>query len=382
MSLAARTLLLVSALVIASWRTLPAHAGDIPRSLTARDVLEAPAGAPPLHAPPVPAGYVHARRGPIEIAYAPTLGSQVESTLAHVEGDARRLARQLGLAEFPALEVRIVPDADTMRRLAPLEAPPPVYAVGVAYPRMGLTLVTSSAPGTLELADIRRVLRHELSHLLLESATNHAPIPRWFSEGVAVYQASEFSFERFKSLAVASFTRGILPLRQLDSGFEGNGEHVQVAYAEAADFIAWLLRTGGDARFALLLSHLREGMALDVGMRQTYGVSFAQTEYAWRSDLDTRFLTAPLWVGTGFLWLVGLVLLVLAFAKRRRISRTTLARWAREEATVDRLVAEGPLPHLMIVTPGLRSLGPTADSAHNGPAMGHVVDEAKNHTVN
>ncbi len=368
--------LFVWALLAMTWLAMPARADDIPRGLTARDVLDAPPGAPPLRAPPVPTSYIHAQRGSIEIAYAPNLASQVEATLAHVEQDARVLARQLGFAEVPPLQVRIVPDAEAMRRLAPADAPPPVYAVGVAYPRIGLTLVASSAPGSHELADIRRVLRHELSHLLLETATDHAPIPRWFSEGVAVHQANEYSFDRFKALAVASFTRGILPLRQLDSGFEGNGEHVEVAYAEAADFVAWLLRAGGDARFALLLSHLRESMTLDAAVRQTYGRSFAQIEYEWRSDLDTRFLTAPLWAGTGFLWLVGLLLLVLAFAKRRRQSRKTLARWAREEANVDRLIAEGPLPGLTIVTPGLHSLGTRDDSTPS------VLDDGKRHTLN
>jgi hypothetical protein len=361
--------------LIALLAPLRAHASEFARTARTRDLVEAPEGMT-LSAPAVPSDYVQTQRGSIHIAYAPNLATQVQETLAHVESDARTLARQLGFSQVPALEVRIVPDPDTMRRLAPADAPPPVYAVGVAYPHIALTLVSSSAPATFELSNIRRVLRHELSHLLLETATGHAAIPRWFSEGVAVHQAGEYTYERFKSLAVASFTRGILPLARLDEGFEGSGEHVEVAYAEAADFIAWLMRTGSEARFAVLLSHLRESMPLDAAMRQTYGKSLAQIEFDWRSDVDVRFVTAPLWAGTGFLWAGGMVLLVVAWMRRRKRSKDTLARWAREEAAIDRIGETRTGPGITFVTPGLRSMQPANDSVPT------VVIDGDRHTLN
>jgi hypothetical protein len=350
------------------------HASEYARTISARDAVDVPEGVT-LTAPPVPAEYVRVERGPIHIAYAPNLAAQVTETLSHVEHDARTLARQLGFSELPALEVRIVPDPDTMRRLAPADAPPPVYAVGVAYPHIALTLVSSSAPATFEAANIRRVLRHELSHLLLETATGHAAIPRWFSEGVAVHQAGEYSYERFKSLALASFTRGILPLARLDEGFAGSGEQVEVAYAESADFVSWLMRTGSEARFAVLLSHLRESMPLDAAMRQTYGKSLAQVEYDWRSDIDVRFITAPLWAGTGFLWVAGMILLVVAWARRRKKSKDTLARWAREEAAIDRIGESRMVPGITFVTPGLRVAKPAND-------VPTIVVDGDRHTLN
>ena len=344
----------------------PTHAlaAEFPRSIGADDAVHVADGAT-LVAPPVPAEYVRVQRGPIAIAYAPNLASQIESTLAHVEGDTRTLARQLGLHELPALEVRLVPDPDAMRELAPVDAPPPVYAVGVAYPHIGLTLVSSSAPGTHEAADIRRVLRHEMSHLLLEVTTEHAAIPRWFSEGVAVHQAGEYSYERFTTLAVASFTRGIVPFAQLDAAFSGSNHQVEVAYAQSADFVGWLLRRGGDARFAVLLGHLREGMALDQAFRQTYEKSLNQVADDWRSDVNVRFITAPLWAGTGFLWMLGMVLLVLAWMRRRSRSKATLDRWQREEEAVERRAAMHLVPNITFVTPGLHSVPPSTDPKHD-----------------
>src|SRR5581483_6331786 len=116
-------------------------------------------------------------------------------------------------------------------------------AVGVAYPVVRLALVSASAPRTWDASPMPQVLRHELSHLALAEATGHAPLPRWFSDVSAVEQSGEHSFERFEALARASFTGGIVPVRRLDAAFWASREQVEVAYAQAADFVAFLRRT-------------------------------------------------------------------------------------------------------------------------------------------
>jgi hypothetical protein len=319
---------------------------DAPVWSSARDLVDV--ANPSLPVPPLPADYVVERRGPIEIAYPHALESDARDVLRHVDDDAHSVGRRVGMFDLPRIMIRLVPDPATMRQLAPADAPPPSYAVGVAYPSIGLALVSSSAPATWEHADMRRVARHEVAHLLLEAATRHAAIPRWFSEGFAIDASGEHDFERFKALAIASFTRGLVPLSELDAAFSTGPDQVNVAYAESADFVAFLLRTEGDGRFPVLVSHLATGLDFASGIRRTYGSPLSHFESEWRHDVEIRFLTAPLWAGTGFLWLVGLVLLVLAYIRRRARSRATLARWEREE--------RGPTaPAVTVVTPGLRS---------------------------
>lgn len=331
---------LVLALVLPS----PLGAQQSTSVRAARDAVDAPTGTD-LHIPPLPGHYVRVHRGALTIAYPPSIETQVRSTLDRAERDARAVAAQLGLGALPPIEVRLVPDPDTMRSLAPAEAPPPTYAVGVAYPALRLTLVSASAPASWEAADMPRVLRHELAHLLLAIATRDAPVPRWFSEGVAIEQASEHSFERFKTLAIASFTRALLPLARLDNAFNEGPDRVEVAYAESADFVAYLMRVQGTGRFPVLIAHLREGVPFEEALRRTYDKSIRQLENEWREELETRFLTAPLWAGGSLLWLGGAALLVAAVLRHRRRSKATLARWAREEAALEQV-------RLLVVTPG------------------------------
>lgn len=297
-----------------------------------RDLVgEAPPGG--VTAPALPGDHVTERRGPLAISFPRAMRPLVEGALGRAERDARAVAAQLGVAQVPALQVRLVGDAEAMRRLAPPELPPPAYAVGVAYPMVRLVLVSATAPVTREASNMPQVLRHELSHLLFAEASGHRPLPRWLAEGIAVHQSDENTFERFQELASASWSGRLLPLARLDEGFAEGPAEVSVAYAQAADFTGYLLRKEGPSRFAVMLAHVRDGASLDDAARETWGANLASLEADWRRDLGDRMAFAPLWAGTGALSLAGAAFVVVAMVRRRRRNRTVLARWEREERT-------------------------------------------------
>lgn len=336
-TIVALLLALVVALGIAPPRVASAQSAATIAELsrTARDlVTEAPDGRP-LVAPPVPRHYVIERRANAIIAFPAEIRPAIAGALAHVERDIQSLQQQFGLAALPPIEVRLVPNPETMRQLAPQEAPPPVYAVGVAYPSLRLTLVSTSAPRTWEAADVRRVLRHELSHLLLAIATNNAPLPRWFSEGVAIEQAGEHSFERFEELARASVTRSLIPLAELDRAFGERSGNVDLAYAQSADLVGFLLKKDGHARLAVFAAHERAGVAFEQSVQRTWAMSLRSAELTWKEDVANRHLLLPFVLGGGVLWGGAAVLLIVAFLRARRRGRRILAQWAADDARAD-----------------------------------------------
>ncbi len=352
----------------------------------ARDLVDdaLPAGA--LTVPALPVDHVSERRGPITVSYPRAIKPVIEGALRRVEGDARAVASQFGMREVPPLSVRLVSDPEMMRRLAPREAPPPAYAVGVAYPAARLALVSATAPRTWEASNVAQVLRHELSHLMLAEATNHAALPRWLAEGIAVHQADEHSFERFQELASASWTGRLVPLRRLDDGFSEGPDQVNVAYAEATDFVGYLLRIDGPTRFAIMLDHVREGASFEDAVSQTYGASLPRVEEEWRHDLDGRVAFAPLWAGTGLLSIAGAVLVVAALIRRRLKNKATLARWESEER------ARRSNRWMLLTRPalGLVPSRPANDDGAAGPApspravgddLPRVTHDGREHTL-
>jgi hypothetical protein len=270
--------------------------------------------------------------------------------VARVERDVASLSAQFGLREVPPLEVRLVATPEAMRALAPVGAPPPAYASGVAYPGLGLALVSATAPRTWEASELPRVLRHELSHLLLGAAAGGRPVPRWLAEGLAVHQAGENSFERFLDLAEASATGSLLPFGALDRAFGGHAREVSVAYAQSADVVGYLLRLDGPERLPILLASVRAGSTFDEAAEDAWGRPLERLERGWREDARARLSLAPLWAGGGVVWFLGVVLLVVALWKQRRRQRELLARWEREER------GRRPPLRLLVFSPG----------AHNG----------------
>ncbi len=328
-------LALLAITLMLSAREARAQTTDLAARVAARgprDLVDSALPAGSLTVPPLPLDHVTERHGPLTISYPRALKPVVEIALRRAESDARSVAAQFGMREIPPLAVRLVADPEMMRRLAPRELPPPAYAVGVAYASARLALVSASAPRTWAASNVAQVLRHELSHLLLAEATNHADIPRWLSEGIAVHQADEHTFERFQELASASWTGRLAPLRRLDEGFSEGADEVNVAYAESTDFVGYLLRIDGATRFSILIDHLRDRMPFEEALAQTYGASMARVEEEWRRDLDGRVAFAPLWAGTGLLSIGGAVLVVAALVRRRLKNRATLARWETEES--------------------------------------------------
>jgi hypothetical protein len=181
------------------------------------------------------------------------------------------------------------------------------------------------------------VLAHELSHIAFHRAVRERTVPRWLTEGLAIHQARERSFDRLGVLWEAVALGRLLPLSQLSSGFPSRPHEVGVAYAESADFVAWLSARGaaGESRFPDLVRRLGNGRPVEEALSQTWSAGPGQLEQDWRLALSERFTLFPLVVGTGMVWALVSMLVVMAWWRRRHTMRATLRRWGAEEAEQD-----------------------------------------------
>ncbi|MGH7272202.1 MAG: peptidase MA family metallohydrolase, partial [Polyangiaceae bacterium] len=250
-----------------------------------------------------------------------------------------RLSEDFGEAVLDRALVRIARDPSQMADLAPEGAPPPAYAVGVAYPSFRVALVALQAPGSWEAPDLMEVLKHELTHLALAEAVGYHHVPRWFDEGLAIRESDESPYLRTKALWDATIARRLLPLAELDRGFPTDHYEVTEAYAESADFVRFLMRDSDKARFGSLLQRVRAGIAFNRTLEDAYGESDRKLEFEWREELGRRFGIIPLLTGGGVLWVLVTGLGAVAWVKKRRRDKAKLAEWARDEAGIDTLPA-------------------------------------------
>lgn len=243
-----------------------------------------------------------------------------------------RVTDELGVDVADGMTIRIGRNPEEMAALAPLEAPPPAYAVGVAYPARGLVLLTLTSPGTNERPDVEAVLVHELSHIALHRAVLGNPTPRWFTEGVAIYQARERSFERTQALFNGAVGGRLMSFERLSAGFPSRSNQVNLAYAQSADFVSWLrARPNGHEKFRSVIRRLRDGQSFQTSLERTYSASMTRLEIDWHDSLAERFKALPLLFGSGTLWVFAAFLILVAYARRKQKDKVKYDEWAEEE---------------------------------------------------
>ena len=306
--------------------------------------VRADAPVTPLVEPPP--GYATEREGNVRWTYPLSASDEVTSLRAYQRLAWRRVLNELGAPSGGELDIRVALNPEQMQALAPPRSLVPGYADGIAFPKSGLVLLTLTSPTTFFRPDMNRVLTHELSHVALERAVRGGELPRWFSEGVAVHQAGESSLTRIQTLWNATLRGKLLTLDELSKAFPNGHNQIDLAYAQSADFVGFML-DGREERehFQALLRELANGRPFAEAVQATYRVPLSYLEREWRGSLQRHYGRWPaLFMGLTFVWVLGALLLVIAYVRSRLRHRATLRRWAIEEAPI--LSAPPPVPQV------------------------------------
>jgi hypothetical protein len=301
---------------------------------------EAPADAPRSHGgslrlPGIPVGFNTYDGGWIKFVYHPSIRERVQPLIADATATRSALVEWVGQPVLSEVRVVVARTPGEMATLAPPNAPYPDYAAGVAYPEIGLVLLTVKPVHPNSAQDLNEVFRHELAHVALEDAVGGRPIPRWFNEGFAVLASGETSFVRMQTLWTATVSDNLLSLGQLERTFPSEENEASIAYAEAADVVRFLVKREERHRFRGLISRLRDGETMDSALLNSYGEETASLESEWRDEVAKRYTFWPVLFSGSLIWAGTLGLFALGWRKKRRKARATLARWETEEALED-----------------------------------------------
>ncbi len=305
------------------------------------DVPAAWAGAQrALALPPLPSDFARVQRGPVAWIHPRAEAARVDALEEQFKEHWGRIAAELGRDLDPSMIVVLARDLDELRALAPIGHPPPRYAVGVAYPAAGIVMVSLEGHGIGSRPDVESVFVHELAHVALERAVDAQPVPRWFSEGLAIRAAREQTLARTQTLFRAYVEGDLPPLRTLDASFSGRAFEVDVAYAGAADAVGYLARVeNGPRKLRRLVAGLRRGEPFEEALKASHYVSLEGLDREWRDDVRERYGQLPVIAFGSALWCAATVLLVLAWRKRRNEHRRKLRRLEHEEIALDRIEA-------------------------------------------
>lgn len=157
---------------------------------------------------------------------------------------------------------------------------------GQAHPELGL-IVTGIQPEGGNTAEIRRIVPHEVSHLLLYEATAnpYGGVPHWLDEGLAVYnqETADSSLDALLTRAVSA--GALLPARALNSNFPLDPTAARLSYAESVSLVRFLLERYGDAKLGELLRGFGAELSPDEALMRVFGFDTDGLDREWKASL-------------------------------------------------------------------------------------------------
>jgi hypothetical protein len=210
-------------------------------------------------------------------AFANQLEAAAQAGLTH-------LFEQTGLTLTVPAEIWVYGSDEELRGALPPGEPE--WVGGKAFPEFGVILALI-ADDDQAASEAKRVLPHELAHLVVYRAT-HNPYntpPVWLDEGLAVNNQQDGDPFLAQVLAQAARANALLPLRTLESGFPADPDQAVLSYAESAGAVRFLLDRYGAQRVNTLLRSFQGGVTYDDALAAALGTSTEQLDAAWRTTL-------------------------------------------------------------------------------------------------
>jgi len=162
---------------------------------------------------------------------------------------------------------------------------PGLGALGVTFGNVvAMDSPSGRPPGTFHWAS---TMRHELSHVYILKATNYR-VPRWFTEGLAVYEETAASPDWGDRLEEPSITaiqqKQLLPVAALDRGFvrPEYPAQVVVSYFQAGQICGYIARKWGYEKLLEMTHSFGASKTTPEVIREDLGIS--------PEDFDKQFI--------------------------------------------------------------------------------------------
>ena len=265
--------------------------------------------------------------GSFVVFYPPHLARMARDIERLIEESAREIKRELGLETIGTIKVILASDAKTYEVLHQGAIP----EWGIAFSNLDPQVLGINVDLVVRNPrPLSSVLRHELAHLLLAQRVKGAAVPTWFTEGLAMKLAGEWSLSDEWRLMRLVGGRDIPYLEALRGQFPRVEEEAAVCYGVSYCAVDKLLRDN-PGTLLTLTAYLRDTGDFENSFASTYGISTYEFGGKLYVEMDRRYRTAGIILNASPYW-GGAALLFMAvfFAKRAR-NRRKLDQWELEE---------------------------------------------------
>jgi len=258
--------------------------------------------------------------GPLHIWHEPQDAGYSRELADLLERKLPEFAEKLGVPIPDSITVVIAPNRG---RFHLLTRGLPDWTGGVAYPSFA-RIILQSPTLYADKGQFTVTALHELVHILTDYR-GPSQLPRWFSEGLAMYLSGETMYKNRRPLGRAVVTGKTYTLEDIEDMLRFGPEQARVAYLQSISFVEFLSDRYGWPAIARLLAGYREGSNPDSLFTAISGHSLFDVEIAWHRSLRDHYRWYRLFEWINFdmlLWVSASFLVVvsggLAILRRRR----------------------------------------------------------------
>jgi hypothetical protein len=285
-------------------------------------------------APPGDDGAAEIAAGAFSIRFPEPLRPRGEEAASMAPGLAAEVARELRLPALGAATVLLV--GSRLRPGDPLfdeAAGVPAWAAGQALASSSTIIVRVDRLGGYGRRRLRSVLAHEIAHLTVAASLPRRgqEMPAWLREGIASTVAHEWEWRDPFLVWTSPLPSSPSPFASLEAAHARGEPSWETAYAGSLAAVGFLERGYGGGFPARLLEGLRGGAGFEDAFVRAAGVTVDEAERAWREDLRRPSVWVVRIASSVTLWTTLTLLILVAYAVKRRRSRETLQRWRHEE---------------------------------------------------
>jgi hypothetical protein len=237
----------------------------------------------------------------------------------------------VGVPPRPGVEVYLAASHEDFLRRQPNAQKAPEWAAGLAYPDENLIILKSPRAALFGTIDPFRTFRHEIAHLTLHQALAGVRIPRWLDEGLAMYEAKEWTFRTTAVISTVTLKKDFIPLAALNREFPLDVQEAETAYAESFSMIAYLLNRFGREKFRAFIRNLQEGKTVSQSVDGAFGMTFYTLEKEWHRHLRMRYTWLPVITSTAALWFLMTLIFLYVYYRKKRRSREKVVEWELED---------------------------------------------------
>ncbi len=231
-----------------------------------------------------PGKWVVLNRGTIRIFHEVQDSRAAEGLAILYEDNLGDFAAKLGLALPNRVTIFIAPNEARFRYMT---RGLPEWAGGAVYPEKRLVILQSPR---LYIEKGRFLVNalHEGVHLLTELG-GELHLPRWLSEGLAMYLSGETLYKRRTPLGRAVVLGKTYTLEEIDDMLRLGPQEARVAYLQSISAVEFLVENWGWPSIARLVHGYRNGENPDEMFRDFSGRDMFTVEAAWHRELRRRY---------------------------------------------------------------------------------------------